>query len=39
LVARENIQVLCAYPRRSYVDGPSAVRAEIEAHHTRTLAH
>ena len=37
-VARENIQVLCAYPRRSYMSGPAAARAEIEANHTHSLA-
>ena len=38
LVAREKIQVLCSYPRRSYMKGPAAARAEIEAHHTHTHA-
>jgi hypothetical protein len=38
LVAREKIQVLCSYPRQSYMQGPAAARAEIEAHHTHTHA-
>ena len=38
LVAREDIQVLCSYPRHSFLGGPAEVRAEIEGNHTHVVA-
>jgi hypothetical protein len=38
LVAREAIQVLCSYPRSTYMNGPASARAEIAAQHTHSLA-
>jgi hypothetical protein len=38
LVAREAIQVLCSYPRKTFMKGPEAERAEIAARHTHSLA-
>jgi hypothetical protein len=38
LVARERVQVLCSYPRRSFARGSASARAQVAAHHTRAFA-
>jgi hypothetical protein len=38
LAQRDNLQVLCSYPRRSFMRGPAASRSDIAGNHSFSIA-